>query len=83
VALRPLNIAPLIVREASWLDSFGCGEIFTADVIVTQSSAQVSSAVSPLYRQPIGQNECGFAPIVAVDIPRAPMPTLSARTDGN
>src|SRR5208283_4345438 len=32
-SLHSSNVTPLIVREASWLDSLAAAEIFTADVI--------------------------------------------------
>jgi len=68
--LRPLNIAPLIVREASWLDSLDAAEIFAADVIVDAIlGTGFHPPVSPLYAAAIGKMNAASAPIVAVDIP--------------
>ena len=68
--LRPLNIAPLIVREASWLDSLDAAEIFAADVIVDAIlGTGFRPPVSPLYAAAIGKMNAASAPIVAVDIP--------------
>ncbi len=69
-ALRPLNIAPLIVREASWLDSLDAAEIFAADVIVDAIlGTGFRPPVSPLYAAAIGKMNAASPPIVAVDIP--------------
>jgi NAD(P)H-hydrate epimerase len=68
--LRPLNIAPLIVREVSWLDSSDAAEIFAADVIVDAIlGTGFRPPVSPLYAAAIGKMNAASAPIVAVDIP--------------
>jgi ADP-dependent NAD(P)H-hydrate dehydratase / NAD(P)H-hydrate epimerase len=68
--LRPLNIAPLIVREASWLDSSDAEEIFAADVIVDAIlGTGFRPPVSALYAAAIGKMNGASAPIVAVDIP--------------
>ncbi len=68
--LRPLNIAPLIVREASWLDSLDAAEIFAADVIVDAIlGTGFRPPVSPLYAAAIDKMNAASAPIVAVDIP--------------
>ncbi len=68
--LRPMNIAPLIVREASWLDSLEAAEIFAADVIVDAIlGTGFRPPVSPLYAAAIGKMNAASAPIVAVDIP--------------
>jgi NAD(P)H-hydrate epimerase len=69
-ALRPLNIAPLIVREASWLDSLDAAEIFAADVIVDAIlGTGFRPPVSSLYAAAIGKMNAASPPIVAVDIP--------------
>jgi NAD(P)H-hydrate epimerase len=68
--LRPLNIAPLIVREASGLDSLDAAEIFAADVIVDAIlGTGFRPPVSPLYAAAMGKMNAASAPIVAVDIP--------------
>ena len=68
--LHPLNIAPLIVREASWLDSLAAAEIFAADVIVDAIlGTGFRPPVSPLYAAAIAKMNAAAAPIVAVDIP--------------
>ncbi len=68
--LYPLNIAPLIVREASWLDSLAAAEIFAADVIVDAIlGTGFRPPVSPLYAAAIAKMNEAAAPIVAVDIP--------------
>jgi hydroxyethylthiazole kinase-like uncharacterized protein yjeF len=68
--LRPLSIAPQIVREASGLDSSGAAEIFAADVIVDAIlGTGFRPPVSPLYAAAIGKMNAASAPIVAVDIP--------------
>ncbi len=68
--LRPLNITPLIVREASGLDSSDAAEIFAADVIVDAIlGTGFRPPVSALYAAAIGKMNAASAPIVAVDIP--------------
>ncbi len=68
--LQPLKIAPLIVREASLLDSLDAAEIFAADVIVDAIlGTGFRPPVSPLYAAAIGKMNAASAPIVAVDIP--------------
>jgi len=68
--LRPLNIGPQIVREASGLDSSDAAEIFAADVIVDAIlGTGFRPPVSPLYAAAIGKMNAASAPIVAVDIP--------------
>jgi ADP-dependent NAD(P)H-hydrate dehydratase / NAD(P)H-hydrate epimerase len=68
--LRPLNIVPTIVREASELDSSNAAEIFAADVIVDAIlGTGFRPPVSPLYAAVIGKMNAAPAPIVAVDIP--------------
>ena len=58
--LQPLKIAPLIVREASGLDSSDAAEIFAADVIVDAIlGTGFRPPVSPLYAAAIAQDECG------------------------
>jgi NAD(P)H-hydrate epimerase len=67
---QPLKIAPLIVREASGLDSSDAAEIFAADVIVDAIlGTGFRPPVSPLYAAAIGKMNAASAPIVAVDIP--------------
>jgi ADP-dependent NAD(P)H-hydrate dehydratase / NAD(P)H-hydrate epimerase len=68
--LRPLKVAPLIVREASGLESPDAAEIFSADVIVDAVlGTGFRPPVSPLYAAAIGKMNRASAPIVAVDIP--------------
>jgi len=68
--LQPLKAAPLIVREASGLDSSDAAEIFAADVIVDAIlGAGFRPPVSPLYAAAIRRMNAASAPIVAVDIP--------------
>ncbi|HMB82610.1 MAG TPA: NAD(P)H-hydrate dehydratase [Terriglobales bacterium] len=68
--LQPLKIVPLIVREASGLDSAEAAEIFAADVIVDAIfGTGFRPPVSPLYAAAIGKMNVASAPIVAVDIP--------------
>jgi len=87
--LQPLKHAPLIVREASGLDSSDAAEIFAAEVIVDAIlGTGFRPPVSPLYAAAIGKMNRASAPIVAVDIPsgadadamRSPVATDS-RTD--
>ena len=68
--LRPLKVAPLIVREAIGLESPDAAEIFSADVIVDAVlGTGFRPPVSPLYAAAIGKMNLASAPIVAVDIP--------------
>jgi len=68
--LQPLKHAPLIVREASGLDSSDAAEIFAAEVIVDAIlGTGFRPPVSPLYAAAIGKMNRASAPIVAVDIP--------------
>ena len=76
--LRPLNNAPVVirdtvrdaVRDASGLDSPDVAEIFAADVIVDAIlGTGFRPPVSPLYAAAIGKMNGASAPIVAVDIP--------------
>lgn len=68
--LQPLKIAPLIVREASGLDSSDAAEVFAADVIVDAIlGTGFRPPVSPLYAAAIARMNRAAAPIVAVDIP--------------
>jgi NAD(P)H-hydrate epimerase len=68
--LRPLKNAPLIVGEASGLDSSDAAEIFAADVIVDAIlGTGFRPPVSPLYAAAIGKMNAASAPVVAVDIP--------------
>ena len=54
-----MNIAPLIVREASALDSSDAAEIFAADVLVDAIlGTGFRPPVSPLYAAAIAQDEC-------------------------
>jgi ADP-dependent NAD(P)H-hydrate dehydratase / NAD(P)H-hydrate epimerase len=69
-ALRPLNIAPAIVREASGLDSSDAAQIFAADVMVDAIlGTGFRPPVSPLYAAAIDKMNAVSAAIVAVDIP--------------
>ena len=69
-ALQPLKISPLIVREASGLDSSDVAEIFSADVIVDAIlGTGFRPPVSTLYAAAIAKMNAAAAPIVAVDIP--------------
>jgi hydroxyethylthiazole kinase-like uncharacterized protein yjeF len=69
-ALRPLNITPGIVREASGLDSSDAAEIFAADVMVDAIlGTGFRPPVSPLYAAAIDKMNAVPAAIVAVDIP--------------
>jgi ADP-dependent NAD(P)H-hydrate dehydratase / NAD(P)H-hydrate epimerase len=81
--LRPLKNAPLIVRDASWLDSLDAAEIFAADVIVDAIlGTGFRPPVSPLYAVAIGKMNAASAPIVAVDIPSgADADAMRSRTD--
>src|SRR5882762_3708169 len=68
--LRPLKNAPLIVRDASGLDSSDAAEIFAADVIVDAIlGTGFRPPVSPLYEAAIGKTNAASAPVVAVDMP--------------
>ena len=68
--LQPLQLAPLIVREASGLDSSDAAEIFAADVIVDAIlGTGFRPPVSPLYAAAISKMNAAAAPIIAVDIP--------------
>ncbi len=69
-SLRTLNVAPLIVREASALNSHNATEIFAADVIVDAIlGTGFRPPVSPLYAAAISRMNASPATIVAVDIP--------------
>lgn len=69
-SLHPLNVAPLIVRDSSGLDSLDVAEIFSADVIVdAMLGTGFRPPVSPLYAAAIAKMNAASAPIVAVDIP--------------
>src|ERR1019366_2598841 len=71
-SLHPVNVAPLIVREASGLDSSDAAEVFAADVIVDAIlGTGFRPPVSPLYAAAIARMKmnASAAPIVAVDIP--------------
>lgn len=69
-SLHPLNVAPLMVREVSGLDSTAATEVFAADVIVDAIlGTGFRPPVSPLYAAAIGKMNSGPTPIVAVDIP--------------
>jgi NAD(P)H-hydrate epimerase len=68
--LQPLKTAPLIVREASSLDSSDAAELFAADVIVDAIlGTGFRPPVSPLYAAAMRKMNASSAPIVAVDIP--------------
>jgi NAD(P)H-hydrate epimerase len=67
---QPMNIAPLIVREAADVESAKAAEIFAADVIVDAIlGTGFCPPVSPLYAAAIAKMNASTAPIVAVDIP--------------
>jgi ADP-dependent NAD(P)H-hydrate dehydratase / NAD(P)H-hydrate epimerase len=69
-SLHSVNVVPLIVREASGLESPDAAEIFSADVIVDAVlGTGFRPPVSPLYAAAIGKMNRASAPIVAVDIP--------------
>jgi hydroxyethylthiazole kinase-like uncharacterized protein yjeF len=68
--LQPVNVAPLIVCDASGLDSSEASEIFAADVIVDAIlGTGFRPPVSALYAAAIGRMNAAAVPIVAVDIP--------------
>lgn len=67
--LPPLSPAPLIVREASGLDSPEAAEVFAVDVIVDAIlGTGFRPPVGPLYGAAIGKMNAASAPIIAVDI---------------
>lgn len=69
-SLQPLNVAPVIVREASGFDSHDAAEIFSADLIVDALlGTGFRPPVSPLYAVAIAKMNAALAPIVAIDIP--------------
>ena len=77
-SLHPVNVAPLVVRDASGLDSSDAAEVFAADVIVDAIlGTGFRPPVSPLYAAAIAKMKmkmkmkmnASAAPIVAVDIP--------------
>jgi ADP-dependent NAD(P)H-hydrate dehydratase / NAD(P)H-hydrate epimerase len=69
-SLQSLNVAPLIAREVSGLDSHDVAEILSADVIVDAIlGTGFRPPVSPLYAAAIGKMNAASSPIVAVDIP--------------
>ena len=79
-SLHPLNVAPLIVRDASGLDSLDVAEIFSADVIVdAMLGTGFRPPVSPLYAAAIAKMNAASAPIVAVDIPSGADATMQPR----
>jgi len=68
--LQSLNLAPVIVLDASGLDSSLAAEIFAADVIVDAIlGTGFRPPVRPLYAAAIGKMNASPVPIVAVDIP--------------
>jgi hydroxyethylthiazole kinase-like uncharacterized protein yjeF len=81
--LRPLNVAPIIVRQANELDSSGVREILAADVIVDAIlGTGFRPPVSALYAAAIGKMNAVSAAIVAVDIPSgADADALKPRAD--
>ena len=83
--LRPLKNAPVIVRDASGLDSSDVPEIFAADVIVDAIlGTGFRPPASALYAAAIGKMNAASAPIVAVDIPSgADADTMQPRTSAN
>ena len=69
-ALHAVNVAPVVVREASGFESSDAAEIFSADVIVDAVlGTGFRPPVSPLYAAAIAKMNAAAAPIVAVDIP--------------
>jgi hydroxyethylthiazole kinase-like uncharacterized protein yjeF len=69
-SFQPRNIVPLIVREASKLDSVGAEETFSADIIVDAIlGTGFRPPVSPLYVAAIAKMNASSVPIVAVDLP--------------
>jgi ADP-dependent NAD(P)H-hydrate dehydratase / NAD(P)H-hydrate epimerase len=69
-SLHPVNVAPLIVRDASGLDSSDAAEVFAADVMVDAIlGTGFRPPVSPLYAAAIAKMNASAAPMVAVDIP--------------
>ncbi len=69
-SLHAVNFAPLLVREASGLDSSDAAEIFSADVLVDAIlGTGFRPPVGPLYAAAIAKMNAAAAPIVAVDIP--------------
>jgi ADP-dependent NAD(P)H-hydrate dehydratase / NAD(P)H-hydrate epimerase len=69
-SFRTVNVAPLIVREASGLNSHDATEVFSADVIVDAIlGTGFRPPVSPLYAAAISRMNASPAPIIAVDIP--------------
>ena len=69
-SLQPLNVAPLIVRDASGLESSAATEVLTADVIVDAIlGTGFRPPVSPLHAAAMAKMNAASAPIVAVDIP--------------
>ncbi len=68
--LQSLNVAPMIVREASGIESRDVAEIFSADLIVDAIlGTGFRPPASPLYAAAISKMNAASAPIVAVDIP--------------
>jgi hydroxyethylthiazole kinase-like uncharacterized protein yjeF len=68
--LQSAPMAPLIVCEASGLNSSEAAEVFAADVIVDAIlGTGFRPPVSPLYAAAIAKMNAAAAPIVAVDIP--------------
>ena len=69
-SLHAVNFAPLIVREASGLESSDVAEIFAADVLVDAIlGTGFRPPGSPLYAATIAKMNAAAAAIVAVDIP--------------
>jgi hydroxyethylthiazole kinase-like uncharacterized protein yjeF len=69
-SLHPVNVVPLIVREANGFDSSEAAEIFSADLIVDAIlGTGFRPPVSPLYAAAIAKMNAASAAIVAVDIP--------------
>ncbi len=68
--LHTVKVVPLVVCEASGIDSSDAAEIFAADVIVDAIlGTGFRPPVSPLYVAAIAKMNAASAPIVAVDIP--------------
>jgi ADP-dependent NAD(P)H-hydrate dehydratase / NAD(P)H-hydrate epimerase len=68
--LQSQSCAPVIVREASGLDTSNADEIFSADLIVDAIlGTGFRPPVSPLYAAAIAKMNVSAASIVAVDVP--------------
>ncbi len=83
-SLRPRNIAPTVVVEASGLDLPEATEIFAADVIVDAIlGTGFRPPVSALYAAAIAKMNDASAAIVAVDIPSGAEADAMQPVDGS